>query len=90
MCLFFASQRTFAVTALRTLIDAGPNPTAVVAPKGTRAQRHLDDAFPIYRPQSLQSVCVSAGVALVEVDGTPSVDFLQAIAPGAVRFIVCI
>ena len=90
MCLFFASQRTFAVTALRTLIDAGLNPTAVVAPRGARAGDDIDAAFRIYRPQRLQSVCASAGVTLVESDGTPSVDFLRAIVPESVRFIVCL
>lgn len=90
MCLFFVSHSTFAVTALRTLLDAGLAPTAVIVPKSTREPAYIDDVFPIYRPHSLPSVCASAGVTLVEVDGIPSIDLLQTIAPRPVRYIVCL
>ena len=77
MCLFLASHTTLSVTVLRTLLDKGVRVETALLPRGSRWRENIENAIPVYRPDSMDSVCETAGVALLEVDGVPSVDLLE-------------
>ena len=90
MCLFFASHTTLSITVLRTLLGLGLHLDAVVAPTGTRSSKNADDDIPVYRSDKFDSVCETAGVALIEVDGIPTLDLLDELSNGNTKYIVCV
>lgn len=90
MCLFLGARTTLSVTVLRTLLDKGvPIESALVA-KGSGWRGNIDDIIPVYRPDNMESVCETAGVPLIEVDGVPSPDLIQESAGGVPDFIICV
>lgn len=90
MCLFLGAHTTLSLTVLRTLLDKGVRITAVLVPKGSLRAENIDDIIPVYRPDNLESVCETAGVPLLEVDGVPSAGFIRKIAAGVPDFLICV